>query len=47
MLAGTAVGEAVFSVDGAEVGQVELLCGTDVMPQVEPAINLLKMGLPG
>lgn len=47
VLAGTAVGEAVFSVGGVEVGRVELLCGTDVMPQVEPAINLLKMGLPG
>ena len=45
--AGTVAGEAVFFVDGQEVGRVELLCGTDVMPRVEAAISLLKQGLPG
>ena len=45
--AGTGAGEAVFYVDGKEVGRTALICGTDVMPRVEPAIHLLKMGLPG
>ncbi len=45
--AGTEVGEAVFTVDGREVGRVGLLCGQSVMPEMEPAISLLKQGLPG
>jgi D-alanyl-D-alanine carboxypeptidase (penicillin-binding protein 5/6) len=45
--AGTPAGEAVFSVNGKEVGRIALLCGADVMPRVEPAIHLLKLGLPG
>lgn len=45
--AGSAAGEAVFSVNGREVGRVALLCGTDVMPQMESALAILKQGLPG
>ena len=45
--AGTAVGEAVFTVNGTEVGQVALLCGEDVAPALAPAMGLLKAGLPG
>ena len=45
--AGTAVGEAVFTVNGREVGRVTLLCGADVAPALAPAMGLLKAGLPG
>lgn len=44
---GTSVGEAVFSVNGTEVGRVGLLCGTDLMPRLEPAMAALRTGLPG
>lgn len=44
--AGTAVGEAVFLVNGIEVGRVELLCGKDVLPQLESAIGTLYLRLP-
>ncbi|WP_295585292.1 D-alanyl-D-alanine carboxypeptidase family protein [uncultured Oscillibacter sp.] len=46
VLAGTPAGEAVFSVDGQEVGRVTLLCGKDVLPVWEPAMATLKSGLP-
>lgn len=45
--AGTVVGEAVFAVNGKEVGRVTLLCGADVAPALAPAMGLLKAGLPG
>lgn len=45
--AGTAVGEAVFTVNGKEVGRVTLLCGADIAPALAPAMGLLKAGLPG
>ena len=44
--AGTAVGEAVFTVKGQEVGRVELLCGRDVLPRLQSALSLLRDGLP-
>lgn len=44
--AGTQAGQAVFSVDGREVGRVDLLCGADVMPRLESAMARLKIGLP-
>ena len=44
--AGTAAGEAVFTVDGAEVGRVALVCAADVPPGVESAMALLQRGLP-
>lgn len=43
---GTEAGEAVFFVNGKEVGRVGLLCGTDVMPRPEPAMARLKLGFP-
>ena len=41
--AGTLAGQAVFRVDGREVGRVDLLCGADVLPRLEPAIGFLKL----
>ena len=46
LLAGTAVGQAVFTLDGREVGRVDLLCGRTVLPAVTSAMRSLKMGLP-
>lgn len=45
--AGSNVGEAVFFVNGAEVGRVDLLCGKAVLPALESAMRVLKHGLPG
>ena len=45
--AGDRAGEAVFSVNGTEVGRVALLCGADVAPRMESALSILKQGLPG
>lgn len=45
--AGREVGEAIFSIDGTEVGRVPLLCGADVLPNIQPAMAILKTGLPG
>ena len=44
--AGQAVGQAVFSLNGREIGRVRLLAGSYVMPRVEPAMATLKTGLP-
>nr|WP_326125359.1 D-alanyl-D-alanine carboxypeptidase family protein [uncultured Oscillibacter sp.] len=46
VLAGTAVGQAVFTLDGVEVGRVELLCGRTVPPELKTAMGALKTGLP-
>lgn len=46
VLAGSPAGEAIFSVDGQEIGRVALLCGKDVLPVWEPAMATLKSGLP-
>ncbi|MEG1593361.1 MAG: D-alanyl-D-alanine carboxypeptidase family protein [Oscillibacter sp.] len=45
--AGTRVGEAVFSVNGTEVGRIDLLCGKEVLPKLASAMSRLKQGLPG
>ena len=45
VLAGTAVGQAVFTLDGAEVGRVDLLCGRTVPPELKTAMGALKTGL--
>lgn len=45
--AGTKAGEAVFSVNGTEVGRIGLLCGATVLPKLQNAISILKQGLPG
>ncbi len=47
LAAGDSVGEAVFLVNGAEVGRVRLLCGEPVPPRAESALAVLKAGLPG
>ena len=44
--AGQPGGEAVFLVNGAEVGRVSLLCGADVLPQAASAMHTLKIYLP-
>jgi len=45
--AGTQVGEAIFSLDGREVGRVALLCGESVPPKLISALYALKNGLSG
>lgn len=40
--AGTRVGEAVFTLNGKEVGRVGLLCGETVLPRVESAMGTLR-----
>ena len=40
--AGTRVGEAVFSLNGKEVGRVGLLCGEDLLPKAESAMTVLR-----
>lgn len=45
VLAGTVVGRAVFTLDGAEVGCVDLLCGKAVPPGLKSAMSTLKTGL--
>ena len=44
--AGTQVGEAVFRLNGKEVGRVGLLCGAGVAPRLEPALHSLHLALP-
>lgn len=40
--AGTRVGQAVFRLNGKEVGRVDLLCGETVLPRAESAMNVLR-----
>jgi len=40
---GTKVGQAVFTLNGIEIGRVDLLCGKTVAPRVESALSTLKM----
>lgn len=40
--AGTSAGQAVFSLNGKEVGRVELLCGRDMLPAIQPPVSLLR-----
>ena len=44
--AGKKVGQAVFILNGREVGCVDLLCGMSVSPKVESALKTLKLYLP-
>lgn len=46
LFVGAPVGEAVFTLDGTEVGRVKLLCGKTVLPKLESAMGALKNGLP-
>jgi len=45
LAAGTRVGQAVFHVGGREVGRIDLLCGETVLPKVESALAVLKLGM--
>ena len=40
--AGTSVGEAVFTLNGKEVGRIGLLCGETVLPGAESAMAALR-----
>ena len=44
--AGTPVGQAVFTLNGREVGRVTLLCGGNVLPRAKSALEQLRQGLP-
>ena len=43
--AGRRAGEAVFTLNGREVGRIELLCGESVPPKLDSAMAVLKQGL--
>ena len=43
LAAGTVVGQAVFTMDGTEIGRVELLCAQAVAPRVDSALATLKL----
>lgn len=43
LAAGSRVGQAVFTMDGKEIGQVDLLCAKNVAPEVESALRILKL----
>lgn len=45
--AGSPAGQAVFTLDGIEVGRVDLLCGKTVPPRLETAMKSLKLWLSG
>nr|WP_326184044.1 D-alanyl-D-alanine carboxypeptidase family protein [uncultured Oscillibacter sp.] len=47
LTAGSKAGQAVFTLNGNEVGRVDLLCGASVPPKLESALGTLKLGLPG
>ena len=44
--AGNYAGQAVFLLNEIEVGRVDLLCGANIAPKVETALNILKLYLP-
>ena len=43
LTAGETVGQAVFTLNGTEIGRVDLLCGASVAPQVGSALHVLKL----
>ena len=45
LTAGSRVGQAVFLVNGQEVGRVDLLCGETILPAAGLALETLKRGL--
>ena len=45
LAAGSRVGQAVFLVNGQEVGRVDLLCGETILPAAGLALETLKRGL--
>lgn len=46
LTAGRSVGNAIFTLNGREVGRVALLCGESVPPMLDSAMQTLKLGLP-
>jgi len=40
--AGAVVGQAVFKLSGAEVGRVNVLCGSDVLPQLDSPLDAFR-----
>ena len=46
LTAGCSVGNAVFTLNGREVGRVALLCGESAPPMLDSAMRTLKLGLP-
>lgn len=44
--AGSPAGQAVFTLDGVEVGRVDILCGKAVLPKLETAMRTLRLGFP-
>ena len=44
---GKPVGEAVFTLNGTEIGRVKLLCGQSVAPRAASAMGTLKAGVTG
>lgn len=44
---GTPAGEAVFTLNGQEIGRVKLLCGQSVAPRAASAMGVLKSGMTG
>ena len=45
--AGMRAGQAVFTLNGREVGRVDLLCGKTVLPRLTSAMATLKLSLQG
>lgn len=43
LAAGTTVGQVVYTLEGKEIGRVDLLCGESVTPRVESALSTLKL----
>jgi D-alanyl-D-alanine carboxypeptidase len=43
LIAGTKVGQAIFTLQGKEIGRVDLLCGESVIPSIESAWSILKL----
>ena len=43
LAAGTKVGQVVYTLQGREVGRVDLLCGEPAVPRVESALSTLKL----
>ena len=43
LAAGTVVGEVIFTLNGAEVGRVDLRCGVSVLPRTASAWSVLKL----
>lgn len=43
LTAGAKVGQVVYTLNGAELGRIDLLCGANVTPRVAAALHVLKL----